>query len=119
MRVNLVLLAKGTALYITADEGGESGPPEFGGNQLSCFQEAGVAGGGMVMASFENGAVKGVVYGDVDTAFVSEDAGFDLPVSQLGTEGERNVLMHGLEGLENKRVTCGSRLDSMREGGVD
>ena len=119
MRVDLVLLAKGTALHIAVDEGGESGPPELGGNQLSCFQEAGVAGGVMVMALVENGTAKGVVHGDIDTPFVSEDAGFDLPVGQPGTEGERNVLMQGLEGLENKGVTRGSGFDSMREGGVD
>ena len=34
----------------------------------------------MVMAAFEDGAAKGVVRGDIDTALVSEDAGFDLPV---------------------------------------
>ena len=32
VRVNLVLLAKGTALDVAADEGSESGPPEFGGD---------------------------------------------------------------------------------------
>ena len=80
MRVNLVLLAKGTALNIAVDKGGESRPPEFGGNQLACFQEAGVAGRLMIMAAFENGTAKGVVCGDVDTAFVGKDAGFDLPV---------------------------------------
>ena len=30
VRVNLILLAAGTALNIVADEGGESGPPKFG-----------------------------------------------------------------------------------------
>ena len=37
MCVSLVLLAKGTALDIAADKGGESGPPEFGSNQLARF----------------------------------------------------------------------------------
>ena len=119
MHVKLVLLAKGTALHIAADEGGESGPPEFSGNQLACFQEAGVASGLMIMASFENGAAKGVIHGDVDMAFVGKDASFDLPVSQPGTKGERNVFMHGLEGLENKGVTRGSGFNAMREGCVD
>ena len=32
VRVNLVLLAKGTAFDVAADDGGESGPPELGGN---------------------------------------------------------------------------------------
>ena len=35
MRVNFVLLAEGTALDISADEGSESGPPEFSGDQLA------------------------------------------------------------------------------------
>ena len=52
MHVNLVLLAKGTAFHVAADEGGESGPPEFGGDQLSGFQEAGMSGGLVIVALF-------------------------------------------------------------------
>ena len=63
--VNLVLLAKGTALDVAADEGSESGPPEFSGDQLSSFQEAGVSGGFMIMASCKDGAAEGVVGGDI------------------------------------------------------
>ena len=55
MCVNLVLLAKGTALDIAADEGSKSRPPKFGGNQLTCLQKAGVAGRVMVMATLEDG----------------------------------------------------------------
>ena len=119
MCINLVLLAKGTALDVVADEGGESRPPEFGGDQLACFQEAGVAGRGMIVAAFENRAAEGVVRGDVDTTLISKDAHLDLPVSEPETEGKRDVLMHGLESLENEGISCGSRLDVMREGGVD
>ena len=82
MCVSLILLAEGTALNIAADKGGESGPPELGSDQLACFQEAGVAGGCMVMTAFEDGMTKRVVGRDIDTAFVSEDAGLDLPVSK-------------------------------------
>ena len=32
VRVNLVLLTKGAAFDISTDEGGESGPPKFGGD---------------------------------------------------------------------------------------
>ena len=49
---------------------------------------------------------EGVVGGDIDTAFISEDAGFDLPVSQPGVERKRDVLVHRLEGLEDKGVAC-------------
>ena len=119
MRVSLVLLAEGTAFNISVDEGSESGPPEFGGDQLASFQEAGVAGRFVIMAVLENSAAKGVVRRDVDAALVSEDSRRDLPVSEPGTEGKRNVLMHGLEGLEDEGITCGSRFDTMREGSVD
>ena len=81
MRVNFVLLTKGTALYIVADEGGKAGPPELGGNQLVSFQEAGMASGFMIVASRKNGAAEGVVGGDINTALIGKDAGFHLPVS--------------------------------------
>ena len=35
--VNLILLAEGTTLYVAADEGGKTGPPEFSGDQLASF----------------------------------------------------------------------------------
>ena len=70
----------GTALNVAVDKGGESGPPELGGDQLPCFQEAGMPGGVMIMAAFEDSAAKRVVCGNVDTAFIGENAGFDLPV---------------------------------------
>ena len=73
----------------------------------------------MIMASFQDGASEGVICGDIDTALVRKDASLDLPVSQPGTEGEGNVLVHGLEGLEDKGITCGGRFDAVREGGVD
>ena len=50
--------------------------------------------------------MEGVVGGDIDAAFISEDAGFNLPVSQPGAERKRDVLVHRLEGLEDKGVTC-------------
>ena len=99
MHVNLVLLAKGTALDIVVDKGGEAGPPEFSGDQLASLQEAGMTGGFMIMAAFEDGAAEGIVCRDVDTTLVSKDTGFDLPVSEPGTKGERDVFVHRLESL--------------------
>ena len=120
MRVNLVLLANGTALDVAADEGSKAGPPEFGSNQLSSFQEAGVSGGFMITATFKDGSAEGVVCGDVDAALVSkDDASFDLPVSEPGTEGKRDVLVHRLEGLENERVSRGCGFNVVGEGGVN
>ena len=119
MCVNLVLLAKGTAFDIAADEGSKAGPPEFGGNQLPSFQEAGVSGGFMIVAMRKDGVAEGVVGGDVDPSFVSEDTGLNLPVSKAGTEGKRDVFVHGLKGLEDKGVTRRSGFDPMRESSVD
>ena len=73
----------------------------------------------MVMAAFEDGAAEGVVHGDVDAALVREDAGLDLPISKAGSEGKRDVLVHGLESLEDEGVTCRGGLDAVGEGGVD
>ena len=78
--VNLILLAKGAALNITADERGKARPPKLSGDQLSGFQEARVSGGFMIVASCKDGAAEGVVGGDIDTAFIGKDAGFNLPV---------------------------------------
>ena len=52
-------------------------------------------------------------------AFVSEDTGFDLPVCEPGTEGKGNVFMHGLESLENERITRRCGFNAMEEGGVN
>ena len=113
MCINFVLLATGTAFDVTADKGSEPGPPKFSGDQLACLQEAGMASRFMIMAAFENSAAKGVICGDVDTTFVGKDAHFDLPVSEPRTEGERNVLMHGLESLKDEGVTRRRRFNAM------
>ena len=119
MCVSLVLLAESTALNIAADIGSETRPPEFSGDQLASFQEAGMTGGGVIVATLENGTAEGVVCGNVDATFVSEDAGFNLPVSEPGTKGKRDVLVHRLESLEDKGVARGGRLDAVGEGSVD
>ena len=99
MRINFVLLAQGTAFNIAADKRGESGPPELSGDQLASFQEAGMAGGLVIMAAFEDGMAEGVVGWYIYATLISKDASFDLPVGKPGTEGKRDILMHGLEGL--------------------
>ena len=119
MSVNLVLLEKSTALNVSADKGGEAGPPELSGDQLASFQEAGMTGRFVIVAAFEDGTAKRVVRGDVDTAFVRKDAGVNLPVSQPGTEGEQDVFVHGLKSLEDKGVARRCGFDTVGEGGVD
>ena len=117
--ISLILLAGCTAFNVFADVGGKAGPPEFCGDKLAGFQVAGVTGTFMVMASLENSVAEGIVIGDIDAALIDQDACFDLPVGEAGTEGERDIIVHGLKGLENKGIACRSRLDAMGKGDVD
>ena len=73
----------------------------------------------VIMASFQNGAAERIICRHVDATFVCEDAGFDLPVGKARAKGERNVLVHRLESLEDEGVTCRGRFDAVGEGGVD
>ena len=63
----------------------------------------------MIMAAFEDGAAEGVVCRDVDAALVGKDARVNLPVSKSGMERKGNIIVHGLESLQDKGVThrCG------------
>ena len=78
-----------------------------------------MTGAFVVVASLENSMAEGIVVGDIDAALIGQDACLDLPVGEAGTEGERDIIVHGLEGLENEGVACRSRLDAMGEGHVD
>ena len=71
------------------------------------------------MAALEDGTAEGVVGRDINAAFISKDAGFDLPVSQAGTEGERDIFVHRLEGLEDEGVACRGGFNAVGESGVD
>ena len=119
MCVSLVLLAESTAFDIAADIGSEARPPEFSGDQLTSFQEAGMTGRFVIVTTLEDGAAEGVVCGDIDTVFVSEDTGFDLPVGEARTEGKRDVFVHGLESLEDEGVAGGGGFNAVGEGGVN
>ena len=50
---------------------------------------------------------------------IGQDACFDLPVGEAGTERTRDVTVHGLEGLENEGIACRGRLDSVGEGDIN
>ena len=119
MRVNFILLAGGTALNVLVDEGSESQPPELSGDQLTGFKETGMAGGLMVMALFEDGTAKRIISGNVDTAFICEDTGLNLPVSKAGVKGERDVRVHRLKCLQDEGIAGGSRLNAVRKGSVN
>ena len=119
MGVGFVLLAGCTTLNVFSDIRGEAGPPEFSCNELSGFEIARVTGTVVVVAAFENSVPQGVVTWDIDAALIGQDACFDLPVGEAGTEGEREVVVHGLKGLEDEGVTRGCRLDTVREGNIN
>ena len=72
-----------------------------------------MTGAFVVMAPLENSMTEGVVIGDIDAALIGQDACFDLPVGEAGTEGKRDIIVHGLEGLENEGVACRGGLDVM------
>ena len=117
--ISLVLLAGRTALNVLADVGGKAGPPELCSDELSRFQVAGVSGTFVIMATLENRVTEGVVIGDIDVTLIGQDACVDLPIGEVGTEGKRDVVVHGLEGLENEGITCRGRLDTVGEGDVN
>ena len=119
VRIRFVLLAGGAAFNVLADIRGEAGPPEFRCDKLAGFKVAGVTGTLVVVTLLENGMAEGIVVGDIDMSLVGQDACFDLPVGETGAEGERDVLIHGLEGAEDEGVARRGRLDTMREGNVD
>ena len=119
MCISFVLLAKSTAFNIAPDIGSEARPPELSGDQLAGFQEAGMSRGFVIMAALEDGTAEGVVRRDIDATLVSKDAGFDLPVSEPGAKGKRDVLVHGLESLKDEGVARRGGFDAVRESGVD
>ena len=119
VRIGLVLLAGSTTFDIFTDVGGEAWPPELCCDELSGFQVAGVPGAFVVMATLENSVAEGIIGRDIYTALVGQDARFDLPVGEAGTEGEGDVVIHGLEGLEDEGVACRGRLNTVGEGHID
>ena len=94
MGISLVLLAGCTAFKVFADVGGKAGPPEFRSDELAGFQVAGVTGTRMIMATLENSVTEGVVVGDIDATLISQDACFNLPIGEAGTEWKRDVIVH-------------------------
>ena len=107
VRVGLVLLAGGTTFDVLVDVRGQAGPPKLCSNKLVSFQISRVTRCFMIMATLENSVAKGFIIGDIDAPLVGEDACFDLPVKEAGTERERNILVHRLEGLEDNRIVNG------------
>ena len=103
--IRLVLLAGRASFNVLADVGGKAGPPEFSCDGLVSFQVSRVAGRVMIMAMLEDGVAKGFIVGDIDATLIGKDACYDLPVRKVGAEGKGNILIHGLESLEDEGIT--------------
>ena len=67
------------------------------------------------MASFQNGVTQGVIGRDIDMTLIGQDTRFDLPVRESGAEGKGDILIHGLECLQNVWVTSRSGFDPSGE----
>ena len=74
---------------------------------------------GMVMVALEDSAAKVTIRGNVDTAFVSEDAVDMLPIGEPRAKGRGNGAIHGLEGLEDEGVGGGGRGNAKGESRID
>ena len=108
MHVGFVLLAFSTAFNVSADKGGEAGPPEFSGDKLMGFQKTGVTSRIVIVTPFKDGTAEGVVGGDIDTSFIGEDFRLHLPVSKTGVKRKGNILVHRLECLQDEGITSRS-----------
>ena len=73
----------------------------------------------VIVAALEDRVVKGVIIWDVDVALVGWDASFDLPVREAGVEGEGNILVHRLEGLEDEGAASRGRFNLVGESHIN
>ena len=80
MYIGLVLLAHSAVFDILLDKLCKARPLELGGNELASLEVAGVTSGLIAMASNEDGAMEGVVQGNVDTPFICENMVVIFPV---------------------------------------
>ena len=86
------------------DKRGEIWPPKVRGNKLASFQEAGVSGGGMVMAATKDVATEVSSGGNVNATFIGEYSIGMLPIREAGAECWGNRTIHGLKSLKDERV---------------
>ena len=119
MGVDLVLLAGGTSLDITANVRGKAWPPKLQGNKLASFENARMASSGMIMVMSHDGVAQSSISRNIDTTLVSQDAGIVVPVREVGTESGGDCTRESMEGIENQWVQSGGRAEFVREGGVD
>ena len=119
MYVDLVLLARSTALDITVDIGGEAWPPELGSNKLASLENTRMTCCGMVMVASHNGVAQFSISRDIDMTLVSQDACIIVPVREAGTKSGGDSARQSMEGVKNQWVRSGGRAEFVSEGGVN
>ena len=80
--IDLVLLARGTAVYIAANEGSKARPPKFRGNKLMSFKNARVASSRVVMMAGNHRSAKVCICRNVNMILKSEDTHIIVPVGE-------------------------------------
>ena len=73
----------------------------------------------MAMTVLKDGAVKGFIVQDVDMTLVSQDTSFNLPVREVGAEGEMDILVHRLQCLKDKGVASRGGFDAVGESNIN
>ena len=73
----------------------------------------------MVMATSEDGAMEGILWGNVDTTIVGQDVVIELPVRETRPEGSGDVLQGHLQVLEDEGVGFGQVADALVQLGVN
>ena len=82
MGIDLVLLARGTAVDKTVNIRGEARPPKLRGNKLVSFENSRMTSSEMVMVTSNDRVVQVSISRDIDTALVSQDASIIVPVGE-------------------------------------
>ena len=83
MGIDLVLLARGTAVDKTVNIRGEARPPKLRGNKLASFENSRMTSSGMVMVTSNDRVVQVSIGRDIDAALVSQDASIIVPVREV------------------------------------
>ena len=80
--VQLVLLARDTALDVFVHELHKTWPPELHSNELMGLEIPWVASGFVIMTVGKDRTVEGVLQGNIDTTFVCKNMIVKLPVGE-------------------------------------
>ena len=109
------MLACGAAFDVLTHKLRETGPPEFRGDELASFKVSQVASSFMVMAAGKDGAMEGILWGNVDMTLIGQDMVIELPVREVRPEGSGDVLQGRLQVMEDEGVRLGRVTDVLMQ----